>query len=324
MAQETILSGIQPSGNGKLHIGNYFGALQHFVKLQYKHHCFFGIADYHSITTEYSPQEKQAQIMETAREFLAAGLDPKKCTLFIQSYIPEHMELAWILGSVTPVSFLERMTQFKDKSAQQRQNINAGLLTYPILQAADILIYRATAVPVGRDQEQHLELTREIARMFNNKFGNYFKEPKTLLTETPKIMSLVEPDKKMSKTLGGNHCIYLDDEPKIINKKISRATTDAGSGNSQGAQNLLALVKLFSTAEVYAQLSTDQKAGQLKYGELKSQLTKDIVHYFADFRKRKKMLSATKVKKVFEQGSSVAQKVAAKTMIDVRKNIGIR
>ncbi len=322
MKKEIILSGIQPTG--RLHIGNYFGALKNFVALQNTHQCFFMIADYHSIATDYTPAEKQTQTIELGKQYLAAGLDPKKCTLFIQSYVPEHTELAWIFNTVTPVSFLERMTQFKDKANKQTENINMGLFDYPVLQSADILMYHATAVPVGRDQEQHLELTREIARFFNNKFGQTFTEPKTVLTETPKIMSLLEPDKKMSKTLGDNHCIYLDDSPEIIQKKIAKAVTDTGDGKSTGAQNLLDLVKLFSRDEVYQKLLTTQKTGNLKYSELKTQLAIDVATYFAPFRKKKAKLSDAVVKKILIKGSAQASKVAVATMRAVRQKIGIR
>lgn len=322
MAKETILSGIQPTG--KLHIGNYFGALKHFVELQNQHQCYFCIVDYHSITADHDPKIKQAQVLELAKEFLAAGLDPKKCTLFIQSYVPEHMELAWILNSITPVSFLERMTQFKDKADLQTKNINMGLFDYPVLQAADILMYKTTAVPVGKDQEQHLELTREIARLFNNKFGQTFVEPKTLMTEVPRVMSLLEPNKKMSKSLGDNHCIYLDDDPEAIKKKIAKAVTDTGDGKSTGAQNLLDLVKLFGNVNTYEKLAADQKAGTLKYAELKKQLTIDIANYFSEFRSAKQKLSDKEVKKVFEQGSKQASQVAQATMKEIRQKIGIR
>ena len=322
MSKEIILSGIQPTG--KLHIGNYFGALKNFVELQKQHHCFFCIVDYHSITADYDPAKKQAQILETAKEFLAAGLDPKKCTLFIQSYVPEHTELAWIFNSVTPVSFLERMTQFKDKSTRQDQNINMGLFDYPVLQAADILIYKATAVPVGKDQEQHIELTRQIARFFNNKFGQTFAEPKIIFTQTPKIMSLIEPDKKMSKSLGDNHCIYLDDEPETIKKKIAKAVTDTGDGKSTGAQNLLGLLKIFSDSKTYQEFEAAQKSGSLKYSELKDQLSQDIADYFANFRAKKKSLSDGKVRQIFVKGSNQATKVAKQTMAEVRKTIGLR
>lgn len=322
MTKETILSGVQPTG--KLHIGNYLGSLRNFVELQDKHECFFCIVDYHSITADYDPKTKQAEVIELGKEFLAAGLDPKKCTLFIQSYLPAHMELAWVLNSITPVSFLQRMTQFKDKADLQTKNINMGLFDYPVLQAADILIYKATAVPVGKDQEQHLELTRQIARLFNNKFSQTFVEPKTLFTDTPKIMSLLEPDKKMSKSLGDNHCIYIEDEPAIIAKKIAKAVTDTGDGKSTGAQNLLGLVKIFSNQKVYKKFEAEKNSGQLKYSELKKQLTKDIANYFSNFRTKKKKISDQEVKKILEAGSKDAGKVANKTMEEVRKKIGIR
>lgn len=317
-----ILSGIQPTG--KLHIGNYLGSLRNFVQLQDKYECFFTIVDYHSITSNYDPKTKQEEIIELGKEFLAAGLDPKKCTLFIQSYVPEHMELAWILDTITPIAELERMTQYKDKASRQKQNINAGLFTYPVLQAADILIYKATAVPVGKDQDQHLELTREIARLFNNKFGQTFNEPKTLHTDVPKVMSLLAPDKKMSKSLGDNHCIYIDDEPEIIKQKLSKAVTDTGDGKGEGAKNLLDLVKIFGKIETYDKLSADSQKGELKYSELKLQLTQDIANYFAEFRKKKKDISEKEVKKVLAEGAKKAQKVAVKTMEEVRRKVGVR
>lgn len=322
MAKETILSGIQPTG--KLHIGNYLGALKNFVELQNKYECYFFIADYHSITESYDPKIKQQQIIDLAKDFLAAGLDPKKCTIFVQSHLSEHTELSWILSTVTPISYLERMTQYKDKASRQQQNINTGLFTYPILQAADILIYKADAVPVGKDQDQHVELTRQIAKFFNNKFGKTFTEPKTLHTDVPKVMSLLEPNKKMSKSLGDNHCIYLDDEPAVIKKKISKAVTDTGDGSGQGAQNLLELIKLFSDNKIYNKFQQNSQSGNLKYSELKAQLAEDVANYFADFRNKKSKLKDSEVKKIFEKGSKDAQKIAEKTMEEVRRKIGIR
>ena len=322
MAKETILSGIQPSG--KLHIGNYLGSLKNFLALQSEHQCFFMIADYHSITETYVPKKKQEQVMELMADFLAAGLDPKKCVLFVQSHVPEHTELAWIFDSVTPISFLERMTQYKDKSKQQTENINTGLFTYPVLQAADILMYHTTAVPVGIDQDQHLELTREIARFFNNRFGQTFAEPKTLHTETPKVMSLLEPTKKMSKSLGDNHCIYLRDEPEIIKQKLSRAVSDSGDAKSPGGQNLLALAKIFCTEKDYRRFQDSAANGKLSYGELKPTLADAIADYLADFRKQKKKVNGTAIKRVMVTGAKQAQKVAGATMEEVRRKIGIR
>ncbi len=221
--QQTIFSAIQPSG--ELHIGNYLGALKNFVELQDKYNCFFFIADYHSITENYDPKEKPKQIFDLALDFLAAGLDPEKCTLAVQSQIPEHTELAWIFNTVTPISELQRMTQFKDKSQNQEKNINMGLFDYPVLQAADILMYKTDAVPVGQDQLQHIELTRKIARFFNNKFGKTFPEPKDMITETPKIMSLTDPTKKMSKSHGAKSYLGINDEPEVIKKKLRKAVS---------------------------------------------------------------------------------------------------
>ncbi len=322
MIKETILSGIQPTG--KLHIGNFLGALKNFVELQDKYECYFFIADYHSITESYDPKIKQQQVLELAKDFLATGLNPKKCTIFVQSHLPEHTELAWIFNCLTPISYLERMTQYKDKAQRQKENINVGLFDYPVLQAADILMYKAAAVPVGTDQDQHVELTRQIARFFNNRFGQTFLEPKTLHTESPKVMSLLEPDKKMAKSLGDSHCIYIDDEPKTIQQKLTKAVTDTGDGKSLGAKNLLDLVKIFSKKETYNKFLADSKKGGLKYSELKQTLAGDIANYFADFRKRKKEISDEEVKKVLKQGTQKAQKVATTTMAEVRKKIGIR
>ncbi len=319
--KHTILSGIQPTG--RLHIGNYFGALANWIKLQNDHHSYFFVADYHAITGEHKSKEKKQEIITLAKSFLAAGLDPHKATLFIQSYIPEHTELTWIFNTVTPVSFLERMTQYKDKAAQQVQNINMGLFDYPVLQAADILMYHPTAIPVGKDQDQHLELTREIARFYNNKFGNTFKEPQTLHTETSKIMSILEPEKKMSKSLGDNHCVYLDDDEKIISKKLSKAPTDSGDASSKGGKNLLALLKLFN-AEAYKQFNKDAKHGSLRYGDLKKQLANDIAQHFAEFQDKLKNISDKQALNTFITGSEKARVVAEKTMEKVRKQIGIR
>ena len=221
--KQTIFSAIQPSG--ELHIGNYLGALKNFVELQDKYECFFFIVDYHSITGNYDPKEKSKQIFDLALDFLATGLDPQKCTIAIQSQIPEHTELAWIFNTITPLAELQRMTQFKDKSQNQNQNINMGLLDYPVLQAADILMYKAYGVPVGQDQIQHIELTRKIARFFNNKFGETFPEPRDIITETPKIMSLTDPTKKMSKSHGPKSYIGINDEPEVIEKKMRKAVT---------------------------------------------------------------------------------------------------
>jgi tryptophanyl-tRNA synthetase len=322
--KKVIVSGIQPTG--RLHLGNYLGALKNFVKLQNEYQCYFFVADYHSITENYEPKEKPNQILSLAADFLAAGLDPKICTIFVQSDIPEHTELSWIFNCITPVSYLQRMTQYKEKALQQKENVNVGLFNYPVLQAADILIYKANLVPVGKDQDQHVELTRQIARFFNNRFGKTFAEPKSLHTETPKIMSICNPTKKMAKSLGDNHCLYIDDEPKTIAKKIAKAPTDIGDAKSPGAQNLLALAKVFSKPTIYQRFVADSKKKSLKYAELKKILATDIANYFADFRKKKKELlkNPNQIKGILTAGAKDASMVAKKTMEEVREKIGIK
>ena len=320
-----IFSGIQPTGN--LHVGNYLGAVKNWVELQNsgKYDCYFFIVDYHSMTGDMTADQRRERTMVTAAELLAAGIDPKKCTLFVQSQVPGHTELAWIFNTITPVAELYRMTQFKDKSEKQEKNINTGLLTYPILQAADILLYHGTAIPVGQDQVQHVELTRDIARWFNNRYGNYFAEPKALLTEIPKVMSLLEPTKKMSKSHGLNSVIELADEPEMIVQKLKKAVTAAEGGDAPGVQNLLLLLKNFGTKEEHAVFVKAAKDGSIRYGDLKTAVGNAVAMSFADFRKRRADLlkHPAKIKKALVEGAVKAQKVAAKTMKEVRKLTGL-
>jgi tryptophanyl-tRNA synthetase len=219
--RKRILSGIQPSGT--IHIGNYFGAIENWVRLMKEYECFFTIVDYHAITVSYEPSLMQERIWEAALDNIAAGLDPARCTIFVQSHVPEHTELCWLLNCVTPIGELSRMTQFKEKSERERENVTAGLLNYPILQAADILIYKADAVPVGEDQAQHLEFSREVARRFNSRFGDYFPEPATLIGRGARVMG-IDGEAKMSKSLG-NH-IGVAEDPDAIWEKLRPAKTD--------------------------------------------------------------------------------------------------
>src|SRR3989338_1038835 len=327
MSKPVIFSGIQPTGN--LHLGNFLGAVKQWVELQNSgtYQCYFCIVDYHSLTGKMTADERRAQVMITATELLAAGIDPKKSTLFIQSHVPEHTELGWIFNTVTPIAELERMTQFKEKYENQKQNINAGLFTYPILQAADILLYQATHVPVGEDQVQHVELTRDIARWFNNRYAYNFPETAAVLTETPRVKSLLEPDKKMSKSLGQGHVIELGEESSSIEKKIQRAVTaTAGGGIAPGAQNLLLLYKHFGDPAHYERFIREEKEGTIRYGELKTELSSALSNYFADFRARKQKLLANpdRVAKIFAAGAKQAREVAQVTMKQVRQKIGIR
>jgi tryptophanyl-tRNA synthetase len=305
------------------------GAVKNWVELQNsgEYQMFIFIADLHSLTSNIPPEKLREQTLVTAAEILAAGIDPKKTCLFVQSHVPEHAELAWVLSCVTPLSELQRMTQFKDKSQKQDKNINTGLLNYPILQAADVLLYKATTIPVGKDQVQHLELTRDIARWFNNRFGEFFPEVKPLLTKTSKIMSLVQPLKKMSKSDGAENVLDLMDEPSAIEAKLKKAVTATeGGGESPGVQNLLDLLKEFGSAEKYNEFSEAEKNGSIRYGDLKKELAGSIANHFAEFRtKRAELLKNKKaVEEILQSGANQAKKVAEQTMEGVRKLIGIR
>ncbi len=327
--KQVIVSGIQPTGS--LHVGNYLGAVKNWVDLQNsgKYEMYIFIADLHSLTGNMKSEDRRHQIMRLAAELLAAGIDPDKTTFFIQSDITSHTDLAWILNCVTPISELYRMTQFKDKSVRQEKNINAGLLTYPILQAADILLYHGDTVPVGQDQVQHVELTRDIARWFNNRFEkNYFPEAKALLTDIPKVMSLLEPEKKMSKSLGDNHVINIGDAPEIILKKIKRAVTATEGGEkAPGVANLLLLLKNFGSQETYEKFVRAEKAGTILYGDLKNELAEAIADHFAEFRMRRDQLLSDdfdKLAKILLRGKEKAKIIASETMEEVRELVGIR
>lgn len=333
MSKPIIVSGVQPTGN--LHLGNYLGAVKNWVDLQNsgKYQMYVFIADLHSLTGNMPADQRRRQVIETATELLAAGIDPKKTTLFVQSQIKEHAELGWIFSCITPIAELERMTQYKDKSQQQEKNMNAGLFTYPVLQAADILLYHGNLVPVGQDQIQHVELTRDIARWFNNRYSassadknKYFPETKHLLTDVPKVMSLLEPEKKMSKSLGAGHVIELADEPDAIEQKLKKAVTaTSGGGNAPGVQNLMLLLQKFSTSKTYQKFVTTEKDGSIRYGDLKLATGKAIGEYFTDFRKRRaKLLSnPNQLKKILTSGAKKAESVAKKTMVEVRERVGI-
>jgi tryptophanyl-tRNA synthetase len=321
----TILSGIQPSG--KLHVGNYLGALSNFVTLQNsgEYNCFFTIVDYHSLSEDYDPKNKRDQILDLAANFLAAGVDPEKSTLFIQSHVPEHAELAWILNAVTPIAELERMTQFKDKAERQVKNINAALFNYPVLMAADILLYKTTAVPVGLDQKQHLELTNTIVKKFNNRFGQTFSEIKPLWTRFPKVMDLKRPENKMSKSQPDG-CLFLDDEPEETHRKLQKAVTASEAGKkSPGELNLMELLGHFGKTDEISTFKKQQTDGTLKYSELKETLAKDIGEYFAEFREKKKELMAkpAHLKEVLDEGAARARKVAGETLQEVKQKIGL-
>lgn len=321
--KKRVVSGMQPTG--EIHIGNYLGALRNFARLQEENYeCFFFIADYHSMTIKYDPKEKAKQSMNLVLDYLASGLDVEKSTIYLQSEVPACTELAWIFNTVTPVSDLERMTQFKDKAQKDRNNINMGLLDYPVLMAADILLYKADIVPVGQDQFQHLELTRRIARYFNNKFGETFKEPQEIITATPKIMSLSDPTKKMSKSQGPKSYIAVNDSPEVIASKIKKAVS-ATEYEKNIYEFYATLLKEFGTEENQKYFAEQFKEKNIKFSEIKKALGEDIANYFADFRKRRSEFENNPklVKEILDRGAERAEVEARKTMYEVRKKIGL-
>lgn len=336
-----IFSGIRPTG--ELHIGNYLGAIKQWLELQQKAECVFCIVDLHAITTPWDPKELQKNIFDVAIAYLAAGLDPEKCIFFVQSQVKEHTELSWLLNVITPVGELNRMTQYKEKARQFKTNINAGLLDYPVLMAADILLYQTDIVPVGKDQQQHVELARIIARKFNQKFGETFKEPKVLLPKIgAKIMSLQNPKKKMSKTDDPRGCIGLFEEPDIIKNKVMTAVTDLGKEikynpeKKPGISNLLTIYSLFSEKDSNSPATLPAEGGapikeiekEFKgrgYEEFKKSLTKLLIDSLEPFRRKKKELLQREVyvKNILNKGAERARVIAQSTMQEVRKKMGL-
>jgi tryptophanyl-tRNA synthetase len=323
--QKLIYSGIQPTGD--LHLGNYLGALKQWVELQEQYDAMYPIVDYHALTIPYNPKELPERIQELALDMLASGLDPEKAIIFVQSHVPEHTELAWIFNTITPMGELERMTQYKEKSEQHKENSNAGLFTYPVLQAADVLLYKATRIPVGEDQVQHVELMRVIAKKFNKTFGKTFPEPKPILTNSARVMSLANPEKKMSKSLGKKHYIALSDSPKTIQKKVRSAVTDThGGSQSAGVNNLFGILEALAGDGMVSELKHEHKAGKLQYSNLKDVVANTIISHFTPIQERRRELEKNKeeIGEILIEGAEQAQKIASKTMEEVRKKIGVR
>ncbi len=322
-----IFSGIRPTGN--IHIGNYLGAVKQWIELQEKNECVFCIVDLHAITTPYDPKELQKNIIDAASIYLAAGVNPEKSIIFVQSEVKEHAELAWLLETITPMGELSRMTQFKEKSKQHKDYINAGLFNYPVLMAADILLYKSQGVPVGKDQEQHVELARTIAKKFNQKFGEVFQEPETILPKTgAKIMSLQDPKKKMSKSDDTKSYISLFDTPEDITRKIMNSQTDSGKEiiynvtKKPGISNLLTIYSLLTDK------TTQEIEKQFKgkgYGDFKKSLAKVVIDYLEPFRRKQKELATRDiyVKEILNKGASRAKIIAETTMKEVREKMGL-
>lgn len=323
-----VLSCIQPSG--EMHLGNYFGAVKNWVKLQDTHNCIYGIVDLHAMTKDYDPKKLKEHTDRMVIDLLACGIDPMKSILFVQSLVPEHTELAWIFNTLTGFGELTRQTQFKDQQSKT-ENITAGFFTYPVLQAADILIYNAKVVPVGEDQRQHLELTRNIAQRFNNRFQkDYFNIPETLVTKTPRIMSLADPNKKMSKSLGEKHYIRLFAEEKEVIKKVKTAITDSGNTKegemSKGVKNLFELLDACEKTEDITNLMNDFTAGQLKYSHLKEAVTSAILELTKGLREKRNMIEQDTflINDTIREMSHEARKIARDRLYEVKKLVGIK
>jgi tryptophanyl-tRNA synthetase len=320
-----IFSGIQPSG--ELHIGNYLGAIRNWVQLQHQHECIYCVVDYHAITGSYEPDDLRRRTSDMVISLLAAGLDPEKCTLFIQSMVPEHTELQWIFNTVTPLGELERQTQYKDKASRQ-ESVLAGLLNYPVLQAADILLYRAEAVPVGEDQLQHLELSREIARRWNAKFGvDYFPEPRPLLTATRRIMGL-DGRAKMSKSLGNT--IGLLEEPDSIWEKLRPAVTDPArvrrtDPGTPEVCNIYHLHQAFSDAATVEHVAVQCRSAGWGCIDCKRALFESIRRELDPIRERAAELRERPelVRDVLEQGAARCRAIASETMREVKQRMGL-
>jgi tryptophanyl-tRNA synthetase len=321
-----IFSGVQPTGN--IHLGNYLGALRNWVTLQHEYESFFCIVDLHAITIPQDPQSLTAKTRELARLYLAAGVDPQVSTIFVQSDVTEHAELAWILNCITRMSELDRMTQFKEKGRKQRENTGVGLFAYPVLMAADILLYRTDLVPVGEDQKQHLELTRDVATRFNRDYGETFRIPEPFIAEVgARIMALDDPSKKMSKSEESPQgSILLLDDADAIRRKFKRAVTDSGTEirfdeSRPALMNLLTIYQLLTgkgREEVEAHF-----AGK-GYAQLKTELADVTVEFLMPFQERIRSIDDDELDRIFEEGFERAQVVARATLDEVKARMGLR
>lgn len=329
--RKSVLSCIQPTGH--IHLGNYFGAVQNWVALQDQYRCHYGVVDYHAMTMPYKPDQLRQNTWELCFKLLAVGIQPEN--LFVQSLVPEHTELGWILNCFCGYGNLTRMTQFKDKSSQvveggNDQYVSAGLFDYPVLQSADILIYKADFVPVGKDQDQHLELTRDIANRFNNMVGKeYFALPGTLHTETPKIRSTADPARKMSKSAGEKHYISLFEDEARVRKQIRSAVTDAGDTPegqmSEGVDNLFTLLRASGNMTDHDHLMATYEDGTLRYSDLKAAVADTIVDLITPFKERYAEITSDKkaIKSQIKASSYEIRKIAQQTLREVKELSGL-
>ena len=331
MTKEIVVSGIRPTGN--LHLGNYFGAVRNFLKMQHAYNCYFFIADYHSLTTHPNPADLHNNVKQVLAEYLACGMDPEACSLYIQSDLPEIPELYMMLNMHAYLGELERVSSFKEKARTQPNNINAGLLTYPVLMAADIIIHKAVKVPVGKDQEQHLEMARTFGNRFNRMYNmELFPEPQAFNygSELVKIPGL-QGGGKMSKSDGDNNVINLVDTPEAIRKKMSKAVTDTGPTEpntppTQPVQNLFDLMKVVSTEDTLKHFTDSYANCNIRYGDLKKQLAEDLITFLTPIREKIDAIKAdeTYLAKVAKLGAEKARESASKTLNEARTAIGFK
>jgi len=328
---ETVVSGIRSTGN--LHLGNYYGAIQNFVKMQKEYNCYFFIADLHSLTTHPTPADLHGNVKQVLVEYLAAGIDPERSTIYVQSDVPETSELYLYLNMNAYLGELERSTSFKDKVRSQPDNVNAGLLTYPVLMAADILLHKATKVPVGKDQEQHLEMSRTFANRFNRLYNREFFPEPYAFNFSEKLVKIpgLDGKGKMGKSEGEGNAVYLSDPPETIRKKVMRAVTDSGpvSDNQkkpEEIQNLFDIMKVVSSPDTHTHFDQLYNICQIRYGDLKKQLAEDIIIATGPIRERINEIAgdASYLRQVARHGAIKARESASKTIKEVREIIGFR
>lgn len=326
MGSQRLFSGIQPSGS--LHLGNYLGAIRQWIQLQDEYEAFFSVVDLHAITVPQDPAELRQKTLEIAKICLAAGIDPSKATLFVQSHVPEHTELMWILNTVARLGDLEKMTQFKDKSGKnEKETVGVGLFDYPVLMAADILLYGTAVVPVGDDQVQHVELTRTLARRFNDRFGETFAVPEPrVMREGARIMGLDDPTKKMSKSAASEYSfIALADDSETAKKKIMKAVTDSGS-EIAFADDKPALRNLITIYSLLGDKSTDEIVAMYQgkgYADFKRDLAEVVAAFLADFQSKLAGISDDEAMRVLHTGAEKAHMVASAKMREVREKMGL-
>lgn len=320
-----IFSGAQPTGG--FHLGNYLGALRNWVELQREYESFFCVVNLHAITNPQDPKELAAKTREVARLYLAAGIDPQVSTIFIQSDVPEHAELAWVLNCMTRISELDRMTQFKEKGRKQRENVNVGLFDYPVLMASDILLYKTDLVPVGEDQKQHLELTRDVAMRFNRDYGETFRIPEPFIPKVgARIMSLSDPLKKMAKSdENPNGTIALLDDTETIRRKLKRAVTDSGT-EVRFDESRPAVTNLLTIYQILTQQTPQEIEGHFEgtgYAQLKGDLAEVVVEFLKPFQERFHNISDEELDRILEKGRERASSVARVTMEEVKTRLGL-